>query len=175
MSSWDEFIARSSLGPIPGWVMLAVGLAYNGGLFLIGLVTAGLTQATGEVLPKFGEYPILSQLWQAMETPETAPAKARARTAMPSLRRRQQLLALVVSAKPQAIADRVLKEMRRGVTALHGQGMYTHQERDVLMVAATVTEMTQLKALVHAEDPNAFVIVTPAREILGRGFQPLEA
>jgi hypothetical protein len=39
-----------------------VGLAYNDGLFLIGLLTAGLTQATGEVLPKFGEYPILSQL-----------------------------------------------------------------------------------------------------------------
>jgi uncharacterized membrane-anchored protein YitT (DUF2179 family) len=109
-----------------------------------------------------------------METPEAAPAKSRARIAILTLRR-QQLLALVVSAKPQAIADRVLNEMRRGVAALHGQGMYTHQEREALMVAATATEMTQLKALVHAEDPNAFVIVTPAREILGRGFQPLEA
>jgi uncharacterized membrane protein len=174
-TSWEEFIARSALGPVPGWIMLTIGLAYNGALFLIGFLTAGLTQATGEVLPKFGEFPILSRLWQAMETPEAAPAKSPARTAMPPIRRRQQLLALVISARPQAIADRVLKEMRRGVTALHGQGMYTHQERDVLMVAATVTEMAQLKALVHAEDPNAFVVVTPAREILGRGFQPLEA
>ena len=63
--------------------------------------------------------------------------------------------------------------MRRGVTALHGQGMYTHQERDVLMVAVTMTEISQLKALVRAEDPNAFVIVAPATEVLGRGFQPL--
>ena len=41
------------------------------------------------------------------------------------------------------------------------------------MVAATVTEIAQLKALVHAEDPNAFVVVTPAQEVLGRGFLPL--
>ena len=88
-------------------------------------------------------------------------------------RHRGQLLALIVTARPQAIADRVLKEMRRGVTELHGRGMYTQQDREVLMVALTVTEMPQLKALVSAEDANAFVIVTPAQEVLGRGFQPL--
>jgi len=53
--------------------------------------------------------------------------------------------------------------------------MYTQQERDVLMVAVTVTEIAQLKALVHAQDASAFVVVTPAQEVLGRGFQPLEA
>jgi uncharacterized membrane-anchored protein YitT (DUF2179 family) len=42
------------------------------------------------------------------------------------------------------------------------------------MVAVTITEMAQLKSLVNNEDPSAFVIVTPAREILGRGFQPLK-
>lgn len=173
--SVDEFISRSALGPVSGWIMLLVGLTYNGLLFLIGFVTAGLTQATGEVLPKVSEFPVLGRLWHAMESPEAAPAKGRARTAVPPVRRRQQLLALIIAAKPQAIADRVLKEMNRGATALHGQGMYTHQERDVLMVAITITEMAQLKALVHAEDPNAFVIVTPAKEVLGRGFQPLEA
>ena len=56
---------------------------------------------------------------------------------------------------------------------LHGQGSYTKQERDVLMIAVTTTEMQHLKALVNAEDPNAFMIVTPALEIIGRGFQPM--
>jgi uncharacterized membrane protein len=174
-TSLDEFISRSAVGSVPGWVMLAVGLVYNGALFLIGFITAGLTQATGEVLPKVGDFPILGRLWQAMEAPEATPAKSRGRSAVPPIRRRQQLLALIIAAKPEAIATRVLKEMNRGATALHGQGMYTHQEREVLMVAITVTEMAQLRALVHAEDPNAFVIVTPAKEVLGRGFQPLQA
>jgi uncharacterized membrane-anchored protein YitT (DUF2179 family) len=87
----------------------------------------------------------------------------------------RKLLTLIVSSKPQAVADRVLKDMHRGATALHGRGMYTQQDREVLMVAATLTEMAQLKALVNAEDPNAFVVVTPAQEILGQGFQPLAA
>ena len=188
-TNWAEFMAHSALGPIPGWVVLAAGLIYNGILLAIGLFTAGLTQASGEVLPKFGEFPVLSGLWQAMEThearneggaaapkpaapaPEAAAPGPAARSAYG--RRRQQLLALIIATKPQAVADRILKDLRRGVTALHGKGMYTQQEREVLLVAVTVTEMNQLKALVNAEDPNAFVIVSPAREVLGRGFQPL--
>ena len=43
----------------------------------------------------------------------------------------------------------------------------------VLMVAITLTEMNQLKNLVSEVDPNAFVIVSPAKEVLGRGFSPL--
>ncbi len=53
-------------------------------------------------------------------------------------------------------------------------GMYAQQEREVLMVAVTTTELAHLKALVRAADPNAFIIVSPAQEILGRGFQALE-
>jgi len=173
-ASWAEFVDRSALGPIPGWAMLTIGVLYNGALFLIGFATAGLTQASGEVLPKIGEFPVLSRLWHTLEVHETSVA-ARARGVTRHLRRRQQLLAMIITGQPQATADRILKDMKRGVTALHGRGMYTQQERDVLMVAVTVTEIAQLKALVHAQDASAFVVVTPAQEVLGRGFQPLEA
>jgi uncharacterized membrane protein len=182
-TTWAEFLSHSQLGPIPGWVMLTFGLVYNGVLFIIGLGTAGLTQASGEVLPKFGEFPVLSGLWQSMEAHDTGRTSAHdtGRTSAPDAperlrtysRRRQQLLAIIIANKPQAVADRVLKDLGRGVTALHGRGMYTQQDRDVLMVAVTVTEMSHLKALVSAVDPNAFVIVSPVSEVLGRGFQPL--
>jgi len=43
----------------------------------------------------------------------------------------------------------------------------------VLMCALTVTEVHNLKNAVAKEDPQAFVIVSPAQEILGRGFNPL--
>jgi uncharacterized membrane-anchored protein YitT (DUF2179 family) len=43
----------------------------------------------------------------------------------------------------------------------------------VLLCALTVTEANHLKAVVNASDPQAFVIVSPAQEILGRGFLPL--
>jgi len=43
------------------------------------------------------------------------------------------------------------------------------------MVALTVTEMPHLEALISAEDINAFVVVAPVQQVLGRGFQPLVA
>lgn len=52
--------------------------------------------------------------------------------------------------------------------------MYTHQAHTVLLCALTVTEVPHLKDLVHAEDANAFVTLTPAQEIQGKGFSPLQ-
>jgi uncharacterized membrane-anchored protein YitT (DUF2179 family) len=51
--------------------------------------------------------------------------------------------------------------------------MFTGKSHSVLLCALTVTEVGHLKALVSAQDPNAFVIVSPVQEILGRGFRPL--
>jgi len=172
--SATEFIDRLALGPIPGIFMLVAGFVYNGALFIIGFATAGLQQASGEVLPQYGEFPFLGSLLRSMQVKEGVARPAQRETGRTKGRRRQQLLCLIISAKPQAIADRIMREMRRGVTALHGRGMYAGQDRDVLMVAATITEIAGLKAAVAEEDPNAFVIVAPATEVLGRGFQPLE-
>ncbi len=176
---WAAFVARAALGPIPGEGMLLLGLAYNGLMFLLGWLTAGLHQATGEVLPKFNadQSTLLSNLWggdRRAAAGEGAEAKPEGAGNAAYARRRQQLLALVITSQPQLVADRVLKEMRRGVTALHGKGMYSQQEREVLMIALTVTETPRLKAVVRQIDPNAFVVVSPAQEVLGRGFQPLD-
>ncbi len=171
-TSWADFLSHSDIGPIPGGWVLTAGIVYNAVHMLMAFGTAGLAQASGEVLPKFGEFPVLSGLWQAMEQHEDATG-SRAGVLGAYRRRRQQLLALIVATRPREIADRILKDLKRGVTALHGKGMYTEQEREVLMVAITLTEMNQLKALVSEVDPNAFVIVSPAKEVLGRGFSPL--
>jgi uncharacterized membrane protein len=172
--SLAQFVGRLALGPIPGWVMLAAGIIFNGVLFLIGFATAGLQQASGEVLPQYGHFPIIGPLLRSLQVKEGVARPAAREAGRPPARRRQQLLCLIISAKPPAIAQRIMRDLRRGVTALHGRGMYAGQDRDVLMVAATITEIAGLKAAVAEEDPNGFVIVMPAHEILGRGFQPLE-
>jgi len=173
--SWNEVIARLTLGPFSGWIVLSAGLVYNGVLFLIGYGTAGLRQATGEVLSKSGDFPILKRLWHAMEVKDaSARGSSHQRSRKPRGRKRQQLLCMIISKKPQEIADRIMRDLKRGVTGLHGAGMHAQQDREVLMVAATVSEMDQIKATVKDEDSNAFVIVMPAQEVMGRGFQPLE-
>ncbi|MGQ9597921.1 MAG: DUF2270 domain-containing protein [Anaerolineae bacterium] len=169
-TSWSEFIARANIGLLPGEVVFIAGVVFNGLLVLLGLLTVGLQQATGEVLPRYGTFRLPRFLEQA-----SAPRGLRNLRAWfrPS-RRREQLLALIITDKAQAVADRILHDMRRGVTALSGMGMYTRQARTVLMVAQTVTEVPRLKDLVCAEDPEAFITLVPAHEVLGKGFLPLQ-
>jgi len=169
-SSWDEFTSRVTLGPIPGWLIILAGIIFNIVLYVIGFATTGLQKASGEVLPKFGEFTSISNLIHSEKDidDEVSPNPIRA-----AFRHRQQLLTFIITSKPENISKRVMNEMKRGVTGLHGQGMYTHFDREVLMVAVMVTEMARLKALVREEDPNAFVVVTQAQGIFGRGFNPL--
>lgn len=165
VSSWAEFVTRAAIGGAPGWLVLAVGIGFNGLLLLIGVVTAGLQRASGEILPRYG----------TLHLPGVTPPPEDRAWFRPS-GRRQQLMALIVTAGEDGarrLADRILSDMRRGVTAMPGMGMYTSQPHSVLMVALTVTEVNRLKVIVQAEDPKAFVIVTPVHDILGTGFAPL--
>jgi uncharacterized membrane-anchored protein YitT (DUF2179 family) len=82
--------------------------------------------------------------------------------------------AIIVSEKPREVADAILQEMERGVTGLHGEGMYTGQGRTVLYVVISRSEVARLKSLIHEIDPQAFVVIGQASEALGEGFRPLK-
>jgi len=177
-TSWNDFISRSAVGPVHGYFIFLAGLIFNVMLFVIGLGTAGLQQASGEVLPKSSDIPILTSVWHALEVKDKEASAhgtaARRRLAHWRQIRRQKLLCLIVTTQPQVIAERIMQDRKRGVTALHGQGMHSQAEREVLMVAATVPEMPGIKSIVKSVDEHAFVIVMPAQEVLGAGFEPLE-
>lgn len=163
-TSLQEFIQRGAVGPIHGSLMITLGITYHAFLILIAIATIGMTKATGEILPRFGvetEHPELDE-------------KKGTRAWFAPRHKRRQLLALIITDKADAVSQRILADLHRGVTAMQGKGMYTGSERTILMCALTVTEAHNLKAAVAKEDPQAFVIVSPAQEILGRGFNPLE-
>ena len=162
----DEFVQRSSLGPISGEITIMLGFGFYAFLLIIGLATISMTKATGEVLPRFGEETVTS-----LFSPEGKMKGLHAFLA--PVHRRKQLMALIITNKAEDVARRILSDLGRGVTALSGKGMYTGQERSVLICALTVTEVHNLKFAVNKEDPNAFVVVSAAQEILGRGFNPL--
>ena len=164
----DEFVQRSAVGPVSGEIMILLGLSFYAFLLLVGLATISMTRATGEVLPRFG-----GEVGTTEFSPEGDSKRKGLRAFLAPAHRRKQLMALIITAKPEAVAGRILTDLRRGVTALSGKGMYTGQERSVLICALTVTEVHNLKFAVNKEDPDAFVVVSPAQEILGRGFNPL--
>ncbi len=78
----------------------------------------------------------------------------------------------MISDRSDEVASGFLEEMQRGVTALQGTGMYSKKGHAVLLSALTVTEVPHLKHLVSEIDPKAFVVVSPAHEVLGRGIRP---
>ncbi len=166
--SWDEFAQNAAIGAIPGWLVLSVGFLFMALLLLFALFTARLQQATGEVLPRFAEGKVF------VPGGDSAKEKGRLKPWYRLSRRRQQLLAFIITDRAQTVANQILKELSRGVTSLSGIGMYTGKSHSVLMIALTVTEVNYLKAIVNSIDPQAFVIVSPAQEILGRGFMPLK-
>lgn len=76
----------------------------------------------------------------------------------------------IISDHAEEIARKIMEEMERGVTSLSGRGMYTGQEKNVLLVVMYNREVPDLKKLILETDEKAFLIVTDARDVLGEGF-----
>jgi len=83
--------------------------------------------------------------------------------------------AMIVTREPEAISNRVLEELERGLTVLEGTGAYTGMERPVLYCVISRAEVATLKAIVNEIDPHAFMVIGTAHEALGEGFRPLKS
>ena len=168
-TSWQEAINRASVGPISGVLILIIVSIFLGFILFISLATIGLQEAAGEVLPRFGH------VTAGMTDSTISKIKSFGlRAWFRPVRRRPQLMTLIITDQEKPVADLILKNMHRGVTAMKGTGMYTGKDHSVLMCALTTTEVHQLRNLVSQADPKAFVVISPAQEIFGSGFMPLE-
>jgi uncharacterized membrane-anchored protein YitT (DUF2179 family) len=80
----------------------------------------------------------------------------------------------IISPKWETIAQEINEKIQRGVTIMRGQGGHTSQEHRILYTVITFRELTRLKQLISAVDPNAFVVVTDTLEVMGQriGNQP---
>jgi len=78
---------------------------------------------------------------------------------------------MIITQRAEVIAEAINTRMARGVTILEAKGAYTGQDQPVLLCAISQAEISRLKRLVHELDANAFLIVSPASEVLGAGFR----
>lgn len=79
-------------------------------------------------------------------------------------------VALIISSEYEAIAQAIGKKLDRGATFLHAEGSYSHRETKVVLAAVKRQQMAELKELVVQIDPNAFIILQDAHQVLGDGF-----
>ena len=77
---------------------------------------------------------------------------------------------LIISDQAQHIAEGIITEVGRGVTFLHGQGAFTRRERNIVFVIVNLTQIAKIKMIANLFDPNAFMIIISANEVMGRGF-----
>lgn len=79
---------------------------------------------------------------------------------------------MIISQHADTIAKSLMEKIDRGVTGLYGKGMYTGNSYTVLLCVVKKEEIHKVKNIVREIDPNAFVLLTDVREVLGEGFTP---
>ena len=78
------------------------------------------------------------------------------------------------SLQGEEIKQALMDEIGRGVTMLDAKGGFSGQERPVVLCVVSAQELGRLKSIVHRMDPQAFVFISDAHEVLGEGFKPME-
>lgn len=81
---------------------------------------------------------------------------------------------LVFSSKYEEIADHVIFNVRRGVTALQSVGWYSQKEGKVLLIIARKQQMNEVVNEIKSIDRNAFISVSTAMSVYGEGFEEVK-
>ena len=81
---------------------------------------------------------------------------------------------MIVSQKGDEISREISSHIRRGATFLHAEGAYSHEKRKVLLCAARPQEVFRIHHIVRNTDPNAFIIISEASQVIGEGFKAIE-
>ncbi|MFC2342489.1 MAG: YitT family protein [Negativicutes bacterium] len=76
----------------------------------------------------------------------------------------------LISDRAEPIAEAIIHEIGRGVTYIEGEGAFTHHAKRVLFVVVNLTQIARIKRITDQFDPQAFMIVLDANEVMGRGF-----
>lgn len=76
----------------------------------------------------------------------------------------------IISDKWEDISTEILSRINRGVTAFYGKGLYSGEDKQILLCVVRRKEIQKVKSVVNTIDPDAFIFLTDIREVLGEGF-----
>lgn len=130
-----------------GKVMLVIDLAI---ITLTGIVFRDLSKTLYSALPLAVSSVVMDQLLYGLD---------------------HSTVALIISEHYEQVSKAIEVRLDRGATVLDGSGSYTGKPRPVLMSAVRQRELPEIKAIVREIDPDAFVILLPAHQVLGEGFR----
>jgi len=76
----------------------------------------------------------------------------------------------IISDRSKELVDRIMVDLGRGATFLHGRGAYSCEAKDIIICVVSLPEIGRLKRAVREIDPHAFIIIQNAGEVFGSGF-----
>ena len=77
----------------------------------------------------------------------------------------------IITSAPEPIEEYITGTLHRGATQLHGEGVYSHEGKTVLLTVVSRHEAVLLRTFIRKNDPSAFLIITSSTEIIGNGFR----
>ncbi len=80
----------------------------------------------------------------------------------------------IISSKPKELRDKIINDLNRGGTFIPAKGMYNESDKTIVYTVVSRREMAILQDFINKIDPNAFMTVINANEILGNGFKSLK-
>ncbi len=79
-------------------------------------------------------------------------------------------MAYIISDKTDDIAKEIMVKLDRGVTGIYAKGMYSQQDRNMLVCVVSKKEIIVITDISKKIDPKSFIVVSDVREVLGEGF-----
>ena len=77
---------------------------------------------------------------------------------------------MIITNRPDQLAKAINDDLGRGVTFISGQGYYSQEDLKIIYCIVGRNEIVKMKEMIHRIDPQAFITITEAHEILGEGF-----
>lgn len=77
----------------------------------------------------------------------------------------------IVSDNYDVIKEKISEELKRGTTGIYSKGMYKNTDKIMIMCIVSRGEVSKVKTIVNQIDKHAFMIISNAREVYGKGFK----
>ena len=82
----------------------------------------------------------------------------------------QRKVAFIITYRTDDVCECIINKVGRGATIIEGVGAYTRTPKNIVMVAVNLLQVNKLKEVIEEADPNVFILITDAQEVIGQGF-----